>query len=368
MSIETLPLTDLGSAAAAVVEKLKPRIIRHEPGVYFGMPDDEYHSDIGLGSTGLKNLLISPAVYWAESNYNPDRKPFSTRYTERGKGLHDCVLFGRETFLGKYAREPLVEDYPGALVTMDDMRAFLRARGLPTTAKRKEELAARIRENCDGYVIWDDVLAEVAASGKTILKAADYDAILTAAAMIRLNPSLENCFENGLPEVSVFWEDNGVRFRARFDYLRMNSIVDLKSFTNPMGKPIPQAIRSTFANRRHDIQASLYMTAREKARQFIREGRVFGEVDMDWLRALAEVDEYSFAFCYHLMDDNGAVVTQGKTIRPGGHIDAAASAQIARLADVWRENYARFGESMWVDLTPLEEFTEEDLPIWLGTR
>lgn len=343
-------------------------LLKHEPGVYFGLSDARYFRDRALGSTCLNHLLVSPAVYWTLSLYNPNRVDHDTRYTIRGRGLHTCVMFGEDDFLRQYCREPVLEDYPDALVTMEDMRAFLKARGIQTTAKKKEELAERIRQTCDGYTLWEDVMAEARDSGKTVLKAQDYDAILRASTMIKRNPSLENCFENGIPEVSVFWEDNGVRFRARFDYLRMNAIIDLKSFTNPMGKPIKQAIRLTFQNRRHDIQASHYMNAREKMRKFIREGRVFGEVDRDWLNRLADVNEYSFVFVYHLMDDHGAVVTQGKQIRPGGHIDAAAAAQIASLADIWRENYAIFGEDMWVDLTPVEELTEDDLSNWLGTR
>jgi hypothetical protein len=328
------------------------------------MPEEQYFSGHALGSTCLKNLLISPAVYWTESGFNPNRPSHDTRFTRRGSALHKLVLEGREKFDAKYARELLKEDYPEALVTMDDMRQALKDAGLSASGKTKADLAARVREEL-GAVIWDDVTAEQEASGKTILKAADYDRILIASEMIKRNPALENCFENGLPEVSVFWEDNGVPFRARFDYLRLQAIIDLKSFTNPTGKKLKQAIISNFANRHQALQVAHYFNAREKARQFIREGRVFGEVDMDWLKRLADVDDYLFTLVFYLFDENGAVVTQGKTIRRGGHIDGWASALVAQLAGTWRENYARFGSDLWVDLTPLEEITEEDLPVWL---
>lgn len=338
-------------------------LLAHEPGVYIGLPTSEYFTGHALGSTCLRNLLISPAVYWTESGFNPNRPTRKTRFMDRGSALHALVLEGRAVFDAQYVRELLREDYPEALVTMDDMRGALRDAGLPPSGKTKAELVARIRENLN-MPIWDDLVAEHEGNGKTILKAADYDKILIASEMIKGNPALENCFENGLPEVSVFWEENGVPFRARFDYLRLNSIIDLKSFSNPMKMQLPELIGKSFANRHQEIQVSHYFNAREKARQFIRYGRVFGDVDMDWLNKLADVDDYLFTLVYYLFDDAGAVVTQGKTIRRGGYIDGYGSANVARATDIWRENYARFGCGLWVDMTPLSELTEDDLPAW----
>lgn len=374
MTIKTLPLTDLGSAAAAVVENLPvtppsltsvveaARIVKHEPGVYFGLPDAEYFKDPALGSTDIKRLIISPADYWGGSLYNPHREQESSRYLDRGHGIHAYVLFGHEFFERHYERQIQKSDFPDALVTIDDLRRALRQIEMAVSGK-KEELIARIKSSSTRFQIWDDLVAAQEKTGKTILKPDDCDRILIAAAMIQKNPALANCFENGIPEVSIFWEQDGVRFRSRIDWLRLNSSVDLKSFTNPMDRPMAQAIESSFWNQRHDLQASLYLTARTVMRRFIKEGRVFGDVDRDWLNKLAEVEDDVFVFVYFKME--GATVTRGKWIRRGGHIDGAAGVIIERAADIWRENWKLFGDSMWVDMAPLEEMTENEVPGWI---
>ena len=33
-------------------------------GIYFNMPEDEYHAQEGLSSTGVKELLQSPVNFW----------------------------------------------------------------------------------------------------------------------------------------------------------------------------------------------------------------------------------------------------------------------------------------------------------------
>ena len=44
----------------------------------------------------------------------------------------------------------------------------------------------------------------------------------------------------GYSEVSIFWIDpgSGVRLKARLDYLKVKAIVDLKTFSNSLGKPV----------------------------------------------------------------------------------------------------------------------------------
>ena len=49
-----------------VREKITP------PGIYFGMPDSEYHADPSLSNSGIKSLLVSALDFWTESPINPD--------------------------------------------------------------------------------------------------------------------------------------------------------------------------------------------------------------------------------------------------------------------------------------------------------
>jgi hypothetical protein len=145
LSVETLPLTDLGSAAAAVVEKKKPRIIRHEDGVYFGLSDEAYFADDALGYTDHKRLLLSGAEYWYYSLRNPHRpEDDETRARRNGHAFHTCILFGLEEFKRRYVCELSRDDYPDALVTVDDIKRELRKIGASVSGT-KSDLIARLK-------------------------------------------------------------------------------------------------------------------------------------------------------------------------------------------------------------------------------
>jgi len=338
-------------------------IIRHDPGVYVGLSDEAHHADDALGSTDIRHLCISGSDYWWRSKYNPLRDEEETKAQTNGHALHHRVLFGEEEFLRRYLRKPVKAEHPGVLSTADEIKGALKMLGLSTSGL-KPELTQRLLRSSTRFNVWDAMLAEAEATGKVLLDADDYDRIRISTAMIEKNPSLARCFQNGLPEVSVFWETGGVRFKARFDYLRLNSIVDLKSFTNVMDRPIEQAISSDLGNKRLDLQATHYMNGRHRARDLIREGRVFGDVDRDWLAQLADIDSFCFVWVFYTV--NGAPIARAWQYDPGTMTDQAAAIWIDRAVDIYKENSARFGlENLWVDQTEIHTFVDEDFPRWV---
>jgi hypothetical protein len=337
------------------------RTIRHEDGTYFNLSESSYYADDALGSSDLKRLTISGADYWYYSLLNPERPDDETRARRNGTALHCCVLFGSDEFHRRYICEVSKADYPEALVTVDDIKRELRANG-GTVSGSKGELTARLRSFGD-YTFWDDLVSEQEASGKIVLKREDYSRIVIASEMIKRNPELESCFENGVPEVSVFWTVDGVRFRARFDYLRMFAVIDLKSFTNVMDKPIDLAINSAIFNHRYDVQSHHYLNARERMREHIRAGRVFGDIDRDWLNKLAAVDDYLFTFVFYTV--NGAPIARAVDVPPGGMVDGAAGADVARAIETYKKYRAHYGDGLWVDLTPRRTLGDEDVPGWM---
>jgi hypothetical protein len=338
------------------------KVRHHEPGVYIGLPDESYFQDPALGSSDIKRLLVSAPDYWDGSLYNPKRQPDGSRYLDRGHGLHALLLMGETFFRDRYVRRIQKEDYPAALITMDDLKKALRDVG-GAVSGRKEELIARLKEFSTRYTIWDDLVAAQEREGKVILEADDYDRILIADYHIRMNPKLQRCFRNGIPEVAIFWEQDGVRFRSKLDYLSTYATADLKSFTNKLRRPVSDAINMAFWGDRHDLQASLYLNARVMARELVAQGRVFGEVDREWLARVVNVENDVFALIYHQL--SGAVVTRGKFVRRGGYVDGAASVKVAHAADIWRENFKRFGLEFWVDMSEIDEVTEDDAPGWV---
>jgi hypothetical protein len=124
------------------VSAAKPR----EPGIYFGLPSAEYHADPSLGSSDIKRLLRSPSDYWWESHLNPDRPgDRDSPAKQKGRALHKLVLEGLEAFERSFACEPKPDAYPGALATLDDLKAKCRELSLPLSGGKAELAAKRTR-------------------------------------------------------------------------------------------------------------------------------------------------------------------------------------------------------------------------------
>jgi hypothetical protein len=124
MTIETLPVTSLGAAAAGVVEKLEEKRAARsmfaarqwtgekitEPGCYL-MPIEAYHSDCAAGpsisSSGLRQIeQESPAHYWAQSYLNPDREQEEdSEAFILGRAAHHLLL-GEGSFAQKFCVRP----------------------------------------------------------------------------------------------------------------------------------------------------------------------------------------------------------------------------------------------------------------------
>lgn len=339
-------------------------IIRHEPGIYFNLPDDEYFADDALGYSDLKRLLISGADYWYSSSRNPKRPDDEdTKARLNGHALHTCILFGREAFDQGYDCAIDKADFPDALITADDLKSALRMIGLSPSGT-KPELIARLKNSSTRFTIWDDLIDAQKRTGRKIIDIEEYNRIIIAAEMIRLNPSLKNCFENGAPEVSIFWEnEGGVRLRARIDYLRLKSSIDLKSFSNMMDRPIEVAIRAAIFNRRYDLQASHYLNARHVARGMIRDGRVFGDIDRDWLNLVAAEDEFIFTFVFHTI--KGAPIMRRWDFYPGSMVDGCAAADVAKAIQRFKTYRDHFGDEMWCDIEEPHVIVDDDIPAWV---
>src|SRR4051812_45092153 len=127
------------------------------PGIYFEMPEDVYHAARALSCSGIKHLAVSGLNYW-HKNINPDREEDEETKARRfGKAVH-CYALERERFDRSFAKRLSAEDHPGALVTTDDLKAFLEASGLPKSGKRKQDLIDRIKASGLPAVIWDEEL------------------------------------------------------------------------------------------------------------------------------------------------------------------------------------------------------------------
>jgi hypothetical protein len=244
-----------------------------------------------------------------------------------GRQLHLCVLEGLEKFKTFHAPQY-------------------------NSANRKEGIAE---------------IKEITAAGKVPVKFKDYAKILAASAFIKANKTLANAFEGGQPEVSVFWTVDGVRFKARFDYLKLNAITDLKSIANRNDKAFAKACRDAVASYDYIISAEHYTEGRRQLKRLLSEGRVFGSYDPEWLTKVAANEVFAFVFVFWQKD--GAPISHGIKLSPGNPLFSYARSMIAQAVSNYRTYLAEFGtETAWVPSTPLEELDETDLPVWYQQR
>ncbi|MGE3645236.1 MAG: SAP domain-containing protein [Beijerinckiaceae bacterium] len=337
----------------------------HEPGVYFGMPEDEYHSDPALGSSDIRHLLISQSDYWFRSRHlNPLYEEIDTDTPARirGRALHKLILEGQEAFEAQYQRGIDPADYPGALRTIADLKEACRKYSLSISGT-KDELIARVQGRVPKLPILDVLTAELEKTGKITLKPRLYDEIMISSFMVTRNPHLADCFKGGYPEVSLFWMHDEVRLKARLDYLRISGMTDLKSIANMMERQPGHAITRAIGDHKYYLQGSHYLNGRQQLPRLVKEGRIFGDVDRDWLARCAMNANYTYTWVFYFA--TGAPIARGMLYPRGSGPDSTAQAMILDAIERWRDGMHRFGESSaWVDQTPVETLQQDDLPSW----
>lgn len=344
-----------------------------EPGIYFDMPEDAYHAAEGLSCSGIKHLTVSKLNYW-HRNLNPDREPEEDTGARRfGKATH-CFALEPERFARQFAMKLSPEDFPGALVTADDLKAFLEANGLPKSGKKKSDLIERIVASGLPAVVWDLELERHAAehAGKTFLGKEESKKIAGAAAVLAADPYVTAALSGGMPEVSFFVRDpeTGVMLKARMDYVRPRSTIDIKTFSNSRGKPVEKAVFEAIFYEGYHLQCVFYNLVRELARQQLAAGavRTYGEVHEQWLKEFTEAEEHGFVLVFIesappfdlrmvLMKEAGAL---------GADLNVYWSSAYMRISDMktlYAECLSRYGDGPWRDHPPPHQLEDTDLPM-----
>lgn len=350
-----------------------PAKVLHEtafaPGIYFGLNEDEYHAAPALSASGMKHLLVSPMDFWARCKWlNPNAEPETSDAMELGKAYDLRIVEGRARFYEKYAPALDVSKYPAAIRTVEELKERLKVLGLPVSGK-KAELTTRLLMADPSAEILDTLLADHAANhaGKELLPVDLLHRIEIAAAMIERHPDLSKAFTGGHPQVSIFWIDaeTGVPMKARLDYLKASAIVDLKTFSNPMGKPLDKAIAYSMASRKYHVQAAVYYEAVDVAKALIRQhGRdaVHGDVHDDWLAAFLKGDH---RFLFVFQQTGVAPVARGFVFPKYSTYDLGKIA-VREAKDRYAFNYRTYGSDPWVDQAGVGTFEDSDFPAFIG--
>ena len=162
------------------------------PRIDYDLDERAYHADPALSSSGARAILRSPARFAYDREHGrPDTKAF-----DEGKAAHSLVL-------GTGA--PL-------FVPVDGL-------GVPFTEWRTDEAKAQVEQ--------------ARAAGCVPVKIEQRDRVLAMARALASHPRAGALLDptRGRPEVSGFWTDaeTGAECRVRFDLLRDDAIVDLKT-------------------------------------------------------------------------------------------------------------------------------------------
>lgn len=262
-------------------------------GIYFGLPDKVYHGDTGaLGSTSIVELASKPCL-WQYDRLRP-KKEVEPEFLTWGHAWHCRVLEGKEAFDQRYARLPTPVDFPGCMVTVEEVKEFLRFKGEKLTGN-KPELVARAKQHDDCPPVFDDLMAQWRAKHPDYveLKPGSSQEIEDAVANMGRDPTMSAVMQagsliDGAAELSIFYTEGGVRRKARFDYglgpagaRKRSLVVDLKSFTTFKGGSNEDAAIRKLYDQCYDVQAAYYRDAFRAAKGLCAAGKVFGPAPRD---------------------------------------------------------------------------------------
>ncbi len=220
-----------------------------QPGVYLNMPEEEYHNDPAISSSGIKLLLKSPAKFQEETCYNPnpvDEEEGDTAAKKFGRAYHKLI------------REP---------DTFDE--AFTVKQGVK---------ASKV----------EGVLGE-----------GEYKKLLRMRNRLAETPKHLALLVGGLPEVSICFEYEhlGKKYlcRVRFDTFAPHWVSDLKTSRDISDR----GLFYTFGQYGYDISGAMYSIAAQALKKMIAAGyKMPKEFDQEFIDKFMAHNEQMFAFVF----------------------------------------------------------------------
>lgn len=331
-------------------------------GVYFNMPEAEYHAIERLSASGIKNLHITPIDFWARSWMNLMYQPEETLPMKIGSAYHKRVLEGKGAFATEYYTDIDPADFPDALVTVADIKERLNDLGQKTTGN-KPDLIDRLVAADSECLILDRLIEDnhIRNEGKINLPRNVIDEIEYAARFIELHPIASKAFTGGYPEVTVLWtdEETGVQMKSRLDYLKIGATVDLKTFSNPQRKAIQTAIHHAFGYNKYHTQMAVYHEARKQAIELIKAGQVEGG-DVEFLEKLVTKEDWQTLVVWQ--QTGIAPYTQCYIFEHQSMAFIAGENSYREALNTFRDYMDKYGTDQWISGLDVETFEDEMLP------
>lgn len=351
-----------------------------KPGIYFALPEAEYHANPSFSASGAKNMLVSPLTYWINSALNPDRQEKDTDAFTTGKAFDCRIIEGPAAFGQRYAVAPDKEDYPDAIMDGAGLRARCGELGLVKVGSNSE-LCDRILEVDPEAELWWDVLRifNETHAGKVVIKSDVAAEISRQARIVELHDSARKAFAGGYPQVSVFWVDleTGVPMKCRVDFLKVRATIDLKTFSNPFAMPLDTVVARAVANYRYHVQAAVYCDGVENAKLLYRAHGfdcVHGEVPKEWMDHFADPKPHAFVFVF--LETGQVPNVRVREFRQTETYAKSGSSPNLYWQSGWdgyRLAVGRYKDCMercgpdtpWSEQEPMRPFVDDDFPPWM---
>lgn len=258
-----------------------------EPGFHFGVPESIYHRLPYLNATCINAFEMSPMDAWCRGGWNWDEDDQDQEATDAqnfGNARHCLILEGEEELFKRFCRKPHVDDYPGAMRNMTEMKTFLKEKGVKGYSSLNQDGL------CD-LVLDTDPSAQIASrlvkeamqvnSGKTFLKPDHWDALMEHHEMFEGDYGIP---QPGCPEVTIVWDLDGIRCKARIDWLSRIRFCDVKNFNNLKQKNIERCVTERFCYGGIHVQMVWYSIGLEHTPRV-----AFGD-DPGWLNEIDRPD------------------------------------------------------------------------------
>lgn len=228
---------------------------------------EEYDKVRALSYSGMKDLAVSPYRYWYRW-INPERpEREETPALRFGNALH-CAVLERDEYPYRYCRELVAAEIDGCLVTIEDIRGWIRDKGFTPKGTRKAEVIAQA-QGIDWQVPIFDVIESQfneENKGKSVLSADEWDRVDGASKALLNEPALWPVLEIGRSEVCfVVDHPEGVKLKARMDWITPVLTLDIKTFSQQSGKSIDKCVNDALFYEGYFDQAYMYSLVRSLA-------------------------------------------------------------------------------------------------------
>ena len=315
------------------------------------MNNSDYFAMPGLSYSGIKDLLVSPLHYW-HRNVNPEREERKETPAMRlGSALH-CAVLEPKRFEQQYVRELEMSEYPDAIVTMEDLRAFIvGCGGKPRGTVKAGLIAQALSEDpTSENLIWDLIREKHAREngGRIVLTTDEWRRVEGCSRALLNEPALTEILKVGAPEVvmTATHQRTGVLLKAKMDWVNPALIVDLKTFSQQRGKPTEKTVTDALWYEGYLLQAYFYC--------YIRSLQPDGWKlrDSRFLFAFVESDEPHDVRLRELTPSFGAMNMYWH----------AAGTTVHRMIELYASCRDRFDDRPWRTNTEIAPLCDEEIP------